>query len=149
MNEVGLGTSCLQACIRVYIANRPPMEPYEHLENVKALTQGEIQQIAQQTGNHWRKIFNVYAKFLYSLYSSQQALAVKLHDTQRWQGCCYFRPRYLRKMNRIFILLWASNMRRNWVLIESPAKNWSLWMATLPSANTKILLFAPILITAN
>ena len=86
MNEVGLGTSCLQACIRVYIANRPPMEPYEHLENVKALTQGEIQQIAQQTGNHWRKIFNVYAKFLYSLYSSQQALAVKLHDTQRWQG---------------------------------------------------------------
>mgnify|MGYP000113413867 CR=1 FL=1 len=104
MNEVGLGASCPQACIRVYVANRPPMEPYEHLESVKPLTQGEVQQIAQHTGNHWRKIFNVYAKFLYSMYSSQQALQVNLHDSQRWQD---YRDDILLQVNSCSMLLFS------------------------------------------
>ncbi len=105
MNEVGLGVSCSQACIRVYIANRPPMEPYEHLESVKVLTQGEVSQIAQHTGNHWRKIFNVYAKFLYGLYSTQQALVVNLHDTQRWQD---YRDAILLQANSRSMLLFSA-----------------------------------------
>jgi len=104
MNEVGLGASCGQACIRVYIANRPPMAPYEHLENVKALTQGEVSQIALHTGNHWRKIFNVYAKFLYGLYTSQQALLDSLHDSQRWQD---YRDDILLQVNSCSMLLFS------------------------------------------
>jgi len=104
MNEVGLGVSCPQACIRVYIANRPPMAPYEHLEHVKALTQGEVQQIAQHTGNHWRKIFNVYAKFLFGLYSSQQTLVANLHNSQRWQD---YRDDILLQVNSPSMLLFS------------------------------------------
>jgi len=62
---VGLGS--VSALLNVYIANRPPLERYEKLENFTALGPGEIANIAKETGNHWRKIFNVYAKLIYGL----------------------------------------------------------------------------------
>lgn len=62
---VGLGESSFS--LAVYIANRPPLPEYHALTNMRPLINGEIYSIAQQTGNHWRKIFNVYAKFLEAL----------------------------------------------------------------------------------
>jgi hypothetical protein len=62
---IGLGNS--SAKIHVYIENRPPLEQYLHLRHIKALTKGEIHQIGEHTGNHWRKIFNVYAKLIFEL----------------------------------------------------------------------------------
>lgn len=62
---VGLGSS--DAVIKVYVANRPPLDEYLHLDEVRAMRDGEIHQIADLTGNHWRKIFNVYAKFIWAL----------------------------------------------------------------------------------
>lgn len=57
--------------ICVYIANRPPMEPYEGLDHLSPMKDGEIASIGAYTGNHWRKVFNVYAKLIYEF--AQQA----------------------------------------------------------------------------
>ena len=53
--------------IKVYLANRPPLPEYLNTEVMDRLTVGEIKRIATETGNHWRKIFNVYAKLIYCL----------------------------------------------------------------------------------
>jgi len=62
---VGLGT--LDAKIIFYIRNCPPLARYQNLTSVKALVADEITDIARETGNHWRKIFNVYAKLLFEI----------------------------------------------------------------------------------
>jgi len=51
----------------VYIANKPNMLEYQSFTEVTALVEGEINVINQACGNGWRKVFNVYAKLLYSL----------------------------------------------------------------------------------
>ncbi|WP_276669347.1 DUF6942 family protein [Thalassolituus oleivorans] len=61
-NTVGLGDE--KAHVRVYIANRPPLSDYLELAECRPMVIGEIARIAQETGNHWRKIFNVYAKLM-------------------------------------------------------------------------------------
>ena len=66
---IGLGNS--QATLRVYIENRPPLPHYENLNTLISLPVGEIKAIATQTGNHWRKIFNVYAKLLFALFTEK------------------------------------------------------------------------------
>ena len=43
------------------------MPEYQALSAVSPLSAGEINSIGQACGNGWRKIFNVYAKLLYSL----------------------------------------------------------------------------------
>lgn len=67
MNRIGLGDK--DANIVVYCQNTPPLERYQQLASVHPINKGEIKMIADKTGNHWRKIFNVYAKFLYELWS--------------------------------------------------------------------------------
>jgi hypothetical protein len=53
--------------IKVYLANRPPLAEYLGVDVIDHLPPGEIKRIADETGNHWRKIFNVYAKLIYCL----------------------------------------------------------------------------------
>jgi hypothetical protein len=53
--------------IRVYLENRPPLAEYLKMDVLNCLQDGEVKRIATETGNHWRKIFNVYAKLIYSL----------------------------------------------------------------------------------
>lgn len=65
LGAVGLGDS--NARLSVYIANRPPLAEYQTLQTVRAMHAGEIARIAAETGNHWRKIFNVYAKLAFAL----------------------------------------------------------------------------------
>lgn len=67
MNEHETGLGCKDYQIVVYIANKPPIYEYQTLTQLTALTTGEIAHIGQQCGNGWRKVFNVYAKLLYSL----------------------------------------------------------------------------------
>ncbi|MEW6982354.1 hypothetical protein AAD001_06860 [Colwelliaceae bacterium 6471] len=62
---IGLGDR--NANIFVYTANRPPLDTYQQLDTFAHIKQGEISTIAEQTGNHWRKIFNVYAKLMFEL----------------------------------------------------------------------------------
>lgn len=79
--EIGLGDD--SASIKVYIANRPPLLEYEELEWMKPMTGGEIKRIADQTGNHWRKVFNVYAKFVCELDSKLKQFETA--DFSTWQ----------------------------------------------------------------
>jgi hypothetical protein len=53
--------------IKVYLANRPPLAEYYNTTVIEHLPVGEIKRITTETGNHWRKIFNVYAKLVYCL----------------------------------------------------------------------------------
>ena len=63
--DIGLGE--LSADIVVCIGNRPPLIEYEALTAVQPVQAGEVAKIAVQTGNHWRKIFNIYAKLMFEL----------------------------------------------------------------------------------
>lgn len=71
-NVSGMGSSHFN--IAIYIANRPNVDDYPTRCKLQPLASGEIQYIGQQTSNHWRKVFNVSAKFLFELHSRQEAL---------------------------------------------------------------------------
>ena len=62
---IGLGNP--NAKLVFYIRNRPPLTFYQSLTSVRPLVAGDIAHIGRETGNHWRKIFNVYAKLLFEL----------------------------------------------------------------------------------
>lgn len=53
--------------IAFYIANRPPIDSYPQLNALHGLAKGELAHITANCSNHWRKVFNVYAKFLLAL----------------------------------------------------------------------------------
>ena len=57
--------------IAVYIANRPEFGYYRELANLQPIARGEIQHIVAHTSNHWRKIFNVYGKFIEALKTTE------------------------------------------------------------------------------
>lgn len=73
---IGIGSS--NALLHIYIENIPPLPAYQQLKYLKTMQKGEVKMIADETGNHWRKIFNVYAKLVYELnpkhFSSWQQL---------------------------------------------------------------------------
>lgn len=52
--------------LKVFIQNRPPLPAYQG-PGYRAMVPGEIGAIARDTGNHWRKVFNVYAKLAFAL----------------------------------------------------------------------------------
>ncbi len=62
---IGLGPH--KFSIAIYIANRPELDDYPSLNRLQPMVPGEIAYIAQETGNHWRKVFNVSAKFIFQL----------------------------------------------------------------------------------
>ncbi|WP_415886291.1 DUF6942 family protein [Neptuniibacter sp. QD37_6] len=104
---VGLGAQGFE--IAIYIANRPPIEPYPALDHLRPLTSGEIKHIADQTGNHWRKIFNVSAKFLFELqndveFKTWQALRNQsLYQAESPMALLFSKPD-LTESNRIHII---------------------------------------------
>lgn len=85
MNDqyIGFGSDDYQ--IAVYIANRPPIYEYQQLEQLTALTTGEITYIGQHCGNGWRKVFNVYAKLLYALDKEQFNFATFASTWQQYR----------------------------------------------------------------
>ena len=65
MKPFGLGSADFQ--IAVYIGNRPNMPAYQQFNSILPLQPTEVASIGQECGNGWRKVFNVYAKFLLAL----------------------------------------------------------------------------------
>ncbi|WP_396588910.1 DUF6942 family protein [Bermanella sp. R86510] len=69
--QVGLGDLVLRfedaqpIEVTVYTANRPPVAPFDIADGVIPLEPADVAYIAQMTGNHWRKVFNVYAKLIH------------------------------------------------------------------------------------
>jgi hypothetical protein len=62
-NLIGLGSR--NSSINFYIANRPPIDAYPAMNELRGLAVGELAHIVRHTNNHWRKAFNVYAKLLF------------------------------------------------------------------------------------
>lgn len=60
----GIGLGDVAAKLVIHIENRPPLTEFEQLDHVRPMMDGEIAHIAQAAGNHWRKIFNVFAKLV-------------------------------------------------------------------------------------
>ena len=95
----GLGD--INAEFTVYIGNRPPLDEYLHLRSIKALQQGDVDAIVSQTGNHWRKIFNLYAKLGFML---------NTQGYRSWQ--CYRDGFLLSKESRQALLFSPPDLRR-------------------------------------
>lgn len=85
MNNVGLGQLVPNDGIRVFIANRPPLDIYQQRNNLQPMELGEINEIARLTGNHWRKIFNVYAKIMFALLSPSNSLSSNISTWQLYR----------------------------------------------------------------
>ena len=73
------------ATLRVYIANRPPMAEYADLDTVQPLHSGEIDLINRACGNGWRKVFNVYAKLLFTLDTQQFTFTQQASSWQQYR----------------------------------------------------------------
>lgn len=72
---IGLGDS--NARLMVFAPHRPPLEPYLSLDQLQPLVPGELAAMVSATSNHWRKIFNLYAKLVHRLEPQEQ----------NWQDC--------------------------------------------------------------
>jgi hypothetical protein len=68
--------------IALYIANRPEIDGFPNGDSLQPLASGDVAYVGQHTSNHWRKIFNVSAKFLFELYSTH----VPLDSIDTWQA---------------------------------------------------------------
>ncbi len=55
------------------LTNRPMIDHYPQLDHLQPLAAGELSHIVSNTSNHWRKVFNVYAKFLYQLCAKRRS----------------------------------------------------------------------------
>lgn len=64
--DTGFGDA--RAQLVIYLANRPLLDDYPSLNELKPLLPGELAHIVANTSNHWRKAFNVYAKLLEQLH---------------------------------------------------------------------------------
>lgn len=66
--------------LRVYIANRPKIQSYAGVAKMPVLNSGAVDQIVAECGNHWRKIFNCYAKIGFSLSGSSDSSCTSWQD---------------------------------------------------------------------
>ena len=80
MKPIGLGNP--DAGLIVYIGNRPPLDEFAEISEVRSIRDGEIRRIGDQTGNHWRKIFNCYAKLAFSIDVQGETCWQNLRDKQ-------------------------------------------------------------------
>jgi hypothetical protein len=83
-DKKGLGNNNAQVC--VYIENIPPLEQYQLLQGITSLKVNDIFNIGQQTGNHWRKVFNVYAKLIFEIGFCQHSSWQNFRDEQLLQS---------------------------------------------------------------
>ena len=83
-----IGFGSLKARLRFYVANRPALDEYPTRNFLAPLNSGELAHIVANTSNHWRKLFNVYAKLIFAL--GQQKNLDEYPES--WQ---LYRDRYL------------------------------------------------------
>ena len=77
-----IGLGAIDSKINFYIANRPLIDDYPAMKELRGLAMGELEHIVKHTSNHWRKVFNVYAKLLFDWYQ----LHNRKHLPDTWQA---------------------------------------------------------------
>lgn len=80
MQSIGIGE--LSASLVVCIANRPPLEQFKYLDSIRPVIRGELLQVGKLTGNHWKKIFNCFAKLAFELDPQGEISWQQLRDKQ-------------------------------------------------------------------
>ncbi|WP_448551449.1 DUF6942 family protein [Thalassotalea montiporae] len=113
MHYVGLGS--LDAPIYFYIENIPPLPFYQNLDEMFGMQGEDIYQVGQQTGNHWRKVFNVFAKLEFERNPNDFMTWQQLRDTNllhcNGQQCLLFngsesyQPTSANHLERIHIVI--------------------------------------------
>lgn len=78
----GLGAEAPR--LRIFIANKPPIEPYASATACTPVVEGELAHLVSQCSNHWRKVFNVLAKLQFALAQRQAGWSQDKHS--RWQS---------------------------------------------------------------
>lgn len=76
-NTPAAGLGDPNARLILYAPHRPALEPYASLAQLQPLAPCELAALVTATGNHWRKIFNLYAKLLHRLSPLEAS----------WQAC--------------------------------------------------------------
>lgn len=100
-DKLSYGMGDPNADFRVYIQNRPDFYPYDQCDCTLALQNGEIAAIGQACGNGWRKVFNVYAKLVYTLDNVNYPW---IAQSASWQD---YRDEYLLQHNSNTALLFS------------------------------------------
>lgn len=111
-NKIGLGSS--NSKINFYIVNRPPFDSYPVMQNFRALEAGELGYIVKHTSNHWRKVFNVYAKLLFDWHklnngkdlpaSWQKYRDVELYQSHSQEALLFSQPELDKNAHNIHII---------------------------------------------
>jgi len=86
MKPIGFG--CSDFTLAVYIANTPPQPEYEALTHLSPISTGEIYSIGQACGNGWRKVFNIYAKLIFSLSFKSNKSITNYNTWQEYRDHC-------------------------------------------------------------
>ncbi|MBQ4813267.1 hypothetical protein A7985_12825 [Pseudoalteromonas luteoviolacea] len=79
------GFGATRGLLAVYVENRPPLEEYKNLNKIIPLQSGEIAYINQECGNGWRKVFNVFSKFIAELSHPDHNFTRLNKSDKRWQ----------------------------------------------------------------
>ncbi|CAH0990513.1 hypothetical protein SIN8267_00605 [Sinobacterium norvegicum] len=118
----GIGNS--KASFTVYIGNTPPLSPYQQLTSISPLLPGEIAHIANETGNHWRKVFNVFAKLLFQLNSSNHTSWQQLRDNELLQANSHQRMIFSPHLNPSLGLDIIAGKHHGLSMVESSQLDW-------------------------
>ena len=95
---IGLGAENMR--LAIYIANRPLNAQYPSLITLQPLVAGELQNIVANNSNHWRKVFNVFAKILWQIQWPQSTN----NTASRWQD---YRDQHLLQAHSYEALLFS------------------------------------------
>lgn len=80
---IGIGDK--HSRLQVYIKNRPDFADLLQLQTVRPVEAQELKNIGDKCGNGWRKVFNVYAKFLFALKAEMHAGIADYASWQEWR----------------------------------------------------------------
>lgn len=84
MPEVIFGLGDHSACLRVFIGNQPELPKRLAGSGLHPLADNDMADLVTANSNHWRKVFNIYAKLCFEIFLD--------HTATTWQD---YRERYL------------------------------------------------------
>ncbi|WP_105258660.1 DUF6942 family protein [Pseudoalteromonas sp. T1lg88] len=127
-----IGFGAADAAIRVYVKNRPPLVEFQQLHTLLPLDKEAIEKINAEAGNGWRKVFNVYAKWLFALHGEQGGLG----EFQSWQQ---LRDQLLLRQHSNTALLFSTPELKSPALHVIAGRTYAQELAAQPSLGINLI----------
>ncbi|WP_105188866.1 DUF6942 family protein [Pseudoalteromonas sp. T1lg48] len=127
-----IGFGAADAAIRVYVKNRPPLIEFQQLNTLLALDKAAIEKINAEAGNGWRKVFNVYAKWLFALHGERNTLG----EFSSWQQ---LRDQLLLRRHSNTALLFSPPQFDNQALHVIAGRTYAQELAAQPSLGINLI----------